>query len=138
MTDKQASKPVQPDGHTFQLHQEELEITKKWVETADVKIHMKTYTEQRQITVPVTREELIIEKKIKAQNGGADQPIEPIIRIPISEERIEVNKYPVILEDVEIYKKQFKELVHIHETIKKEKLRVDTIGDIIVQENENQ
>jgi uncharacterized protein (TIGR02271 family) len=122
--------PGQHDSQTLQLHKEELQISKKWVNTADVKIYKNTYKEEKQITVPITREELVIEKKKANPQGLFDGEIETI-RIPLSEERIEITKHPVTLEDVEIYKNQFEEIQHINETVKEEKLHIQTIGDIM-------
>ena len=135
MFDNQNSKQDQTEI-TLQLHKEELQVTKKWVETADVAIYKKTYMEEKQILVPVTREDLIIEKRVFDPEDATDTEIE-IIRIPLSEERIEVTLHPTALEEVEIYKNQFEELIHICETIKKEKLDIDTMGDVKVILDEN-
>ncbi|MEH7158768.1 YsnF/AvaK domain-containing protein [Neobacillus drentensis] len=116
---------------TLQLHKEELQVTKKWVETADVTIYKKTYTEEKQILVPVTREELIIEKRVFNPGDAIETEMETI-RIPLSEERIEVTLHPTALEEVEIYKNQFEELIQICETIKEEKLNIDINGDVKV------
>jgi uncharacterized protein (TIGR02271 family) len=125
--------PEQHDSQTLQLHKEELQISKKWVDTADVKIYKNTYKEEKQITVPITREELVIEKKKANPQGTFDGEIETI-QIPLSEECIEITKHPVILEDVEIYKNQLEEIVHVNETVKEEKLHIHTNGDIMVHE----
>lgn len=117
----------QYDEVSLKLHKEELHVSKKWVETADVTVYKKSYTEEKQILVPVRREELIIEKKISADE--TDTKIETI-RIPLSEDRIEVTLYPTLLEDVEVYKNQYEELKQIYETLKEENLHITTLGDI--------
>jgi uncharacterized protein (TIGR02271 family) len=109
-----------------------MQVSKKWVDTADVKVYKKTYIEAKQITVPVTREELIIEKKIANPKGNTDAQMETI-RIPLSEERIEVSLHPTVLEEVDIFKKQFEELKQVNDTVKEEKLHIDTVGDIKVK-----
>src|SRR4051812_6243305 len=119
----------QNDDVTIQLHKEDLQVSKKWIETADVTIYKKSYTEEKQILVPVRREELIIEKKIVSSEGETDKNIETI-RIPLREDRIEVTLQPTILEDVEIYKNQYEELKHVIENLKEEKVHIETIGDI--------
>jgi uncharacterized protein (TIGR02271 family) len=121
---------------TLQLHKEELQIIKKWVETADVTIYKKTYTEEKQILVPVTREELIIEKKLLNPESGTDTKIETTF-IPLSEDRIEVILSPTILNDVEIYKNQYEEHLQINETVKEEKVHINTIGDVKVVINDS-
>ncbi|MBC2582612.1 YsnF/AvaK domain-containing protein [Clostridium sp. DJ247] len=125
----------------LQLREEQLDIAKKWIQTGQVTMHKEVFTEEKNITVPVTREELVIEKKVldgKAPNK-MDRHTEKI-RIPISEERIEVIKHPLVLEDVEIYKHQFQETECIEKTLKKEQIHLETTGDpkIIDKEVEKQ
>lgn len=116
---------------TLELHKEEFEVSKKIIETANVNVYKKTYTIEKQILVPVTHEDLIIEKKILNPESTTDAKVETM-RIPLSEERIEVTKHPIILEDVEIYKKKIEEHIQFNETLKEEKLHIDTVGDIRV------
>lgn len=115
----------------IQLHEEKLDIAKKWIQTGEVNIHEEVLTEEKNITVPVNRKELVIEKK------DADGTVEAI-RIPISEERIEIVKHPTILEDVKIFKRQYQDIKPFEETLKKEKLHVETTGDAAVIYNESE
>lgn len=107
---------------TLELHKEKLQVNKKVIETATVNVYKKKYTVEKQILVPVTYEELIIEKK------SPDETVETKC-IPLSEERIEITKHPVIFENVEIYKEKVEEHVQINETVKEEKIHIDTVKD---------
>jgi uncharacterized protein (TIGR02271 family) len=135
---KVSEKPKSGNDHydevTIKLHKEELQISKKWIETANVTVYKKSYTEEKQILVPVRREELIIEKKIINSEGETDKDMETI-RIPLREDRIEITLHPTLLEDVEIYKNQYEELKHVIETLKEEKVHIETIGDIKLTDN---
>lgn len=114
----------------MQLHEEKLDISKKWIQTGAVSIHKEVFTEEQTITVPVTHEELIIEKKVlDTESPNQTGEHTEIIRIPISEERIEVIKHPAVLEDVAIYKRQFQETKSVKETLKKEKVYIETTGN---------
>ncbi|NHM30761.1 DUF2382 domain-containing protein [Neobacillus terrae] len=75
----------------------------------DVSIYKRTYTEEKQIIVPVTHEELIIEKKKLNQKGEKDGQIETT-RIPLSEDRIEVNLHPTVLRMFKFIKNNLKRL----------------------------
>lgn len=123
------------DNHVqkLQLREEELEISKKRIQTGKVTVRREVVTEIKTIEVSVAREELIIEKRIPAVNS-LDQQAEQVetIRIPISEERIEIIKHPTALEDVSIYENKFEEIVHVDEILKKEILHVDTTENPIV------
>lgn len=108
----------------LKLREEQIDISKKWIQTGEVTVHKEVLTQEKNITVPVTHEELVIEKKV------LDEPVHTeTIRIPISEERIEITKHPVILEDVEIKKRQFQEIETVKQTLKKEKLHLETTGN---------
>ena len=114
---------------SFQLLKEKLDITKQRVETADVKVYKNTYTEVKQIMVPVVHEELVIEKKgLTSEHSNIE-----VTRIPMSEERIEVTLHPTVLQNITVDTQQYEEVVQISETLKEEKLRVETIGDIKVE-----
>jgi uncharacterized protein (TIGR02271 family) len=137
LPEKENSKHNHPEDETLQLHREELQVRKKWVETADVKAYKNIYTKVKEIKVPVTYEELVIEKRILNPKSAFEEDHE-IIRIPLSEERIEVSLIPTILEDVEIYKEQIEEVMHFNEILKEEKIHIETVGDIKVTGNDTQ
>ena len=131
MSEKEKKTHIDYEEVSFELHKEEIQVSKKWIETADVKIYKRTYTEEKQIIVPVSHEEIIIEKKLLNQKGEKDGQIETT-RIPLSEDRIEVFLHPTVLEDVQIYKEQFEEIIQVIETVKEEKVHIETVGDIKV------
>ncbi len=115
----------------IELREEELELYRHRVKTGEVKIHKEILKEEKNITVPVIREELVIEKRENDEKNedNANVGVETI-RIPIREERIEVSKYPVMLEDVSVFKQPIQEIQHIQETLKREKLHVKTKGKV--------
>ncbi|MFP3125547.1 YsnF/AvaK domain-containing protein [Ectobacillus funiculus] len=121
----------------LQLHEEQLDISKIWIQTGEITVRREVVTEIKRIEVPVVREELVIEKKV-LDAKSLDQQAEhtETIRIPISEERIEITKHPTALEDISIYKNTFEEIVQIDETLKKEILDVNTTGSPIVIERQ--
>jgi uncharacterized protein (TIGR02271 family) len=110
----------------FKLREERLDISKEIVQTTEVNFHTESFTEEKTFTVPVTREELVIEKRFLPE-GKTE-----IIRIPIKEERVEIVKHPVALEDVTYHIEEFQENKCIEETLKKEKLKVQTEGSATV------
>ncbi|MBN3347094.1 hypothetical protein CF060_07040, partial [Clostridium botulinum] len=58
------------------------------------------------------------------------------IRIPIREERIDICKQPVTLEDVSVSNHQYKEVKHITETLKKEIPQISINGDAKIVDKE--
>ncbi|MEW9094637.1 MAG: YsnF/AvaK domain-containing protein [Clostridiaceae bacterium] len=114
----------------MQLREEQIKISKNKIQTGEVSIHKEVLTEEENITVPVKREELVIEKTVcdPQIHDKSDDHIETI-RIPISKERIDIHKQPVALEDVSVSNHQYKEVKHITETLKKEIPHVSIEGD---------
>lgn len=117
------------DGEKLQLREEKLNISKNHIQTGEVNMHKEVTTEEKTFTVPVNREELIIESKLK--NGDTDT-----VRIPVMEEQVEIIKHPVALEDVSYRIEQIEENKCVTETIKKEKLNVETDGITTVVDKE--
>jgi uncharacterized protein (TIGR02271 family) len=119
------------DSARLQLRKEQLEISKELVQTADVISHKEIITEEKTITVPVAREELVIERK-DMKNSNSDEEYTEIMRIPLTEEQLDVSKHTVKLEDVSIYTNQYEETEHIEEALKKEIGNIETSGNIKV------
>ena len=86
--------------------------------------------ELKVVDVPVTHEEVVIERRI-FDNELSDSPItsEQTIRIPVSEERIEVDKHTVITGEISAHKRIIEGTEHVDETLKREEARVNTIGN---------
>lgn len=116
----------------IQLRGEALDITKKWLHESDVKMHKELSTENETITVPVTREELVIEKY--DLRGEAPHLIETM-RIPLRKEQVEVIKKPVILEHVSVHHNRYQEPEHIEVVLREEQLHVEVDGECIVVED---
>jgi uncharacterized protein (TIGR02271 family) len=113
----------------LQLREEQLNISKKHIQTGKVSMHKEIITEEKNITVPITREELVIEKT--TLNLQTPEETETI-RIPITEERIDISKHQVPLQDVSVHKHHFEETTQVKEVLKKEKIHVQTTGNIKV------
>jgi uncharacterized protein (TIGR02271 family) len=119
----------------LKLREEKLDIYKKLIQTGEVSIRKELITEEKTIVVPLTREELIIEKKSLGKRSSKKNNNEnEVIRIPLNEERFEVVKHKVALEDVSVYLRQSRDKVHIDETLKKEILKIETEGNVKLQD----
>ena len=123
---------------TLQIKEEQLNLAKKWMRTGEVKIYRESFTQEKSFTVPVNREELVIEKKAlaSATPEHKDGPTE-VIRILLSEEQVELTKHRVALEDVSIYKQQIEDIIHIEETLKREESKVKIFGSPKVRDGSN-
>jgi uncharacterized protein (TIGR02271 family) len=116
----------------LQLREEELQARKTPVETGQVTLGKEVVEEHRSVEVPVTREEVYVERR--AVDRPADRPIEAgaerTIDVPVREEQVEVEKRPVVYEEVGVGKQQVVESQQVADTVRREELRVDKEGDV--------
>jgi uncharacterized protein (TIGR02271 family) len=117
---------------TLQLREEELRARKTAVETGQVTVGKDVVEERKTLEVPVTREQAYVERH--AVNRPADRPIEAgtsqTIDVPIREERVQMEKQPVVYEEVGVGKRQVVETEQVSDTVRREQLRVDREGDV--------
>jgi len=126
--DDEKSKIV--EDKKLQLRKEELDIAKNRVRTGDVEISKEIVEEQKVVDVPLSHEEIVIERRA-VDNEPSDSEIgdEETIHIPVSEERLEVGKHTVVTGEVSAFKKEVQESKQVKETLKREEARVHTDGD---------
>jgi uncharacterized protein (TIGR02271 family) len=121
----------------LELREEELEVGKERVQAGEVRLRKEVVTEQRQVDVPVTREEVVIERHPvsgdAARTAAGDLAEGEEIRVPIMEEEVRVEKRPVVKEEVTLGKRQVTETERVNETLRREEARVETEGDADVQ-----
>jgi uncharacterized protein (TIGR02271 family) len=141
-----ASAPAeQAEGNrTISVREEVLQAHKQLMEIGEVVLHKEVITEEKTITVPVTREELVIERR-PAASEPSDQPVQEYemleevlkdgetLRIVLHEEQVRVEKYPVVKEEIFISKKQIEETKHFSDAVKREKIRIEHIGNVPIQ-----
>ena len=122
----------------LQILEEQLGISKRWMQTGEVTIHKEVLKDEKTIKVPILCENLVIEKKALAEVPNKENGSSETIRIPIKEERFNIIKHPVILNDVSIYKRKFRRSQLVEKTLKKDRVHLEITGDpdIIVKEND--
>ena len=120
--------------HTMQLREEELQARKASVGTGQVTLGKDVVEQRTTLDVPVSREEAYVERR--PVNRPADRPIEAgtsqTIEVPIREERVELEKQPVVYEEVGVGKRQVVENERVSDTVRREQLRLDREGDVNV------
>jgi len=122
-------------GKTMQLKEEELHVTKRPVKKGEVEVRKEVVTEQRHITVPVEREEVVIERRPAGGRAAAGDLHAEQIRIPVSEEEVEVHKEAKVREEVTVGKRKVTGTETVGGTVRKEELRVEEEGDVDVTGN---
>ena len=131
----QAVDRVRDAWETIQLREEELRARKETVQTGEVEIRKEVVTEQKTMEVPVTHEEVVIERH-PVDRRPADSEIgtgpEDAVRIPVHEERVHLEKDAVVTEELTVGKRQVEETERLSSTVRREEARVETEGDVRV------
>ena len=120
------------EDYRFQLRGEVLRTFKERVQRGEVRVRKEVITENQTVDVPVTREELVVERvpaSGQVTNTGqiGDQKE---IRVPLSEERVRVNKDTVVNEEVRVGKRAVQNTERVSDNVRHEELRVDKDGEI--------
>jgi uncharacterized protein (TIGR02271 family) len=117
------------DRERLQLREEELRATKEPVKAGEVRVRKEVVSEEKTIDVPVTREEVVIERH-PASGRPATGDIEEgeQIRIPITEEEVRVEKRPVVKEEITVGKRRVQETETVRDTVRREEARVEETG----------
>jgi uncharacterized protein (TIGR02271 family) len=118
----------------LKLREEQLQVQKQPVETGEARLRKDVVEEQKSMDVPVTHEEVYIERR-----PGSGQPSnEPIgesetYRVPVREEQVTTSKQAVETGEVAIGKRQFQETQQVSDTVRREEAHVESEGDVDIQ-----
>src|SRR5438874_1376896 len=144
------------DARTIQLREEVLQPRKHPVEIGEVFIRKVVVTEERTITVPVMREELVIERRsiatdsVDASDQLSNRPDLPdnqhqpigklveigegeVIRIPIRTEQVMIEKRPVVIEELVVGKRHVQETRRFSGTVQREVPHIEREGNVNIR-----
>lgn len=112
----------------MQLYGEVLRVHRDRVQRGEARLRKQTVTENQTVNVPVTREELVVERT--PVSGEKTAPGARIgenaeVRVPLSEERVKVEKEPVVREEVKVGKKGVTNVESRDEKLRHEELNID-------------
>ena len=110
------------------LSEERLDVSKESQED-QATITKKPVTETKTVEVPLTREEVSIEKRPASGQTEAQSPIqsEEEITIPLKREEAQVSKKPYVKEEAVIKKKAFRDTKEITEDVTSEELDTSNV-----------
>ncbi len=124
----------------LRLRKEELNIAKNKVDMGKVEFAKEIIEEQQTISIPVTHEEVVIERK--SVNEPSDKPIgegdDEHFSLSVSEEKVEVGKKTVITSEISAHKRAVEENREIKETVKHEEARINKDGNANIVDDTDQ
>jgi uncharacterized protein (TIGR02271 family) len=112
----------------FPLAEEKLDVSKRDVTYKEATLIKEPITETKTVEVPLTYEELIVERRPPTEATTSQRQLKPPvntreeIKIPLKREEVEVKKEPYVKEEVVLKKKRVTEKKTITEEVKGEKL----------------
>jgi len=121
----------------MQLREEQLRVGKQAVQTGEVGLRKEMVSEQQTVDVPVTHEEVVIERR-SGSGQPSDTPIgeEETYRVPVREEQVSVQKQPVVREEIALGKRQVQDTQQVSETVRRDEARIERKGDVNIQGND--
>lgn len=109
------------------LSEEELAIGKRRVQAGEVNVHKHVETEHVTQQVPVTREEVTVERRPVTDGRYADAPEmgEEHISVPVTEEEVMVEKRPVVKEEIVVRTHAVEDTKTVDADLRRERADVD-------------
>jgi len=123
------------DDIRVQRYEEELQAQKVAREAGEVRISKDVVEEQQTLEVPVTREEVHVESHVvdRSATDTSQAFQEGTISVPVREEDVEVSKTVRVAEELEIDKTTVQDTERVTDTVRKERVNVEEVGDVDVQ-----
>jgi uncharacterized protein (TIGR02271 family) len=119
----------------LQLREEELTARKQQVEAGRVSLGTEVVEEERTLEVPVTREEVTVERQ-RVDRRPIDEPIgasSEVLRVPVREDQVAVDKQAVVYEEVSVGKRAVESTQRVSDSVRKEVVDVDARGDVEIK-----
>ncbi len=120
---------------TFKLYEERLIANKSRIKTGEVAVSKHIETETAVVSVPITKERVVIERSTPSTVGQVVSPSEmdfqsgEVARIELYEEKPEFHKETFVREEVRVSKVIDRDTVEAKETIRREELDINTEGN---------
>jgi len=120
---------------TVDLKKEDLHVRKENETVGEVRIRKDVVTEHKTLDVPVTHEEVVIERRAATAGESTSADIRPgeEIRIPVKEEHVHLEKSGHVAEHVKVGKRQVQKTEHVSGDVRHEELRVEKDGECPVK-----
>jgi uncharacterized protein (TIGR02271 family) len=113
--------PQQAEPGHIQLFGEVLRVRKEKVDSGEVHVRKESVTRMETVQVPVTREQLVVER---SDESGRTAP-ENSIRVPLSEERVHIDKDTVLREEYKVGKREVMQNESVSDRVRRERLLID-------------
>ncbi|NYF24443.1 YsnF/AvaK domain-containing protein [Sporosarcina sp. JAI121] len=117
----------------LRLHEEKLNVDKERYQAGEVNVRKHVVEDIQTVEVPVTREEVYIERRAVTEETAAGEVFDDgeNIHIPVMEERVEVTKRPVVSEEIVVGKREVHDTETVSERVRREEADIDRTDDVL-------
>lgn len=127
----------QPNDQKIKLYEERVFANKQRQKTGEVAIGKHVETQTTQVSVPVEKERVIIERTTPSEAtevtpGNADFRDGEVARMEVYEETADIQKKAFVREEVNIRKEVTQDTVSSTETVRREELDVNVDGNPVI------
>ena len=122
----------------LRLHEEKLNVDKERYQAGEVNVTKHVVEDTQTVEVPVTREEVYIERRPVTEEFAAGEVFDDgeNIHIPVTEERVEVTKRPVVSEEIIVGKREVHDTETVSERVRREEAAIDRTDNVLDTQEE--
>ncbi|WP_214762324.1 YsnF/AvaK domain-containing protein [Exiguobacterium sp. s146] len=124
------------DEQKLELHEERLLVNKERVQTGEVRVEKDVVEREERVDVEVEHDEVYVERRRvdedrEATGHSFDATTDrDEIRVPVTEERVDVTKKDVVAEEIVVGKEKVKDTETVRETLRKEEAHIEGEDDL--------
>lgn len=115
------------DDLVIPVREEELTATVRETAAGAARIQKRVVAEDRVLEVPVTEEQIRVERRVVDRAVDAADPTafeEIVIEVPLTQEEVELRKQARVAEEVVVHKEAIQHTEQVHGTVRREEVEV--------------
>lgn len=113
------------DRDVLERREERLVVDKEVEQSGEVHVGKHVVEDTQAVDVPVTRDEVTIERREVDRPAGGEAFTDDSIDVPVYEERVETSKEARVVEELELDKTSVTDTERVEETVRREEFDID-------------
>jgi uncharacterized protein (TIGR02271 family) len=113
------------DSAVLERREERLVVDKDVEQAGKVHVGKRVVEDRQSVDVPVTREEVTVNRRSVDRPAGGDTLTDDSIDVPVYEERVEAGKEARVVEELEVGKRATTDTERVEETVRREEFDID-------------
>lgn len=113
------------DRDTIERSEERLTVDRETEKAGDVHVGKHVEEERQSVDVPVTREEVHLERHDVDRPASGEAFTDESVDVPVYEERVETGKEARVVEELEVEKTSHTDTAHVEDTVRREEFDID-------------